>query len=240
MIRAFRFDLAAIAGNAAVNLTVTVALCVFVGLKMQSVPMVFAAAIFMAFPMVTLSLGMYDELGTWSVYRLSLPVSRRDLVFGRYLTAVAMIGEGFVIAVASTALMAAVSGVWSVASPRSAPLMPASMLAAPALGIALVTASLSILVSVLLFGVITPMYYRLGMTKLTRVIPGIGVLGSIALVALFGGASDRLAAALPAFVDWLQRPASMALVSGGMLAAAVAVMAVSLAVSVRVYETREI
>ena len=32
----------------------------------------------------------------------------------------------------------------------------------------------------------------------------------------------------------------MALVSGGMLAAAVAVMAVSLAVSVRVYETREI
>ena len=45
MIRAFRFDLAAIAGNAAVNLTVTVALCVFVGLKMQSVPMVFAAAI---------------------------------------------------------------------------------------------------------------------------------------------------------------------------------------------------
>ena len=58
--------------------------------------------------------------------------------------------------------------------------------------------------------------------------------------SLFGGASDRLAAALPAFVDWLQRPASMALVSGGMLAAAVAVMAVSLAVSVRVYETREI
>lgn len=240
MIRAFHLDLAMLKGNAPMNLTVMVILELFIGLRMQSMPVMFAGAIFMAFPMLVLSLGVVDELGAWGTYRLSLPISRRDCVTGRYLTALALIVTGLALALVCVGVCVAVGALAHLIAPDAAPLVPPAMIAPDSWAVAMLAASASTLAGMLMFAVITPLYYRFGLTKLTRLLPVICVGGTILAAVTFGGLRDRMIAAMGGIARWMGEPAHMALVSILLLAVSAVAFALSAAVSIRVYETREV
>ena len=91
MIRAWHLDLMMIRQRMLLNLPISLVLCLWLGLQTQSLATVVAAALFMTYPMVGMQLGQYDELKGWKSYRMTLPLSRRDIVAGRYLTLLTLV-----------------------------------------------------------------------------------------------------------------------------------------------------
>lgn len=60
---------------------------------------VISGMIVFLFAMMAITSFSYDELAKWDVYALSLPVSRKDVVFGKYLLAVLLTTIGTLLAV---------------------------------------------------------------------------------------------------------------------------------------------
>lgn len=244
MIRAFRLDMATMRRARLSNFIVMVALCVAVGFVSKMLPLVFVAAVFMRYPLSVLSLDMVDETGTWGAYRLSLPVSRRDCVFGRYLSALAMIGMGLASGFVAMPILLAASSLASLVGGSSTfdglPSLPDGFISPSALLASLLAVCATLFAGTLMFGVVTPLYYRYGMTKVTLMLPSITVGAVVLAVVVAGGQPDWLASWMPGLFMWIQSSAHMALTSLAMLMAAAVVFAVSAVVSARLYERREL
>lgn len=121
--------------------------------------------------MLLFSLAAIDEQGGWERFRLTLPVTRRQVVFGRYAT----LG---IIAVATIAFALALSfATLAVLSLLPAPVVPAGLAPAenpPAAIIGGVVGG----VCVIMVGmaVALPLIMRFGMTKATRLVPAVVVI----------------------------------------------------------------
>lgn len=233
MIRAWYLDLMMIRQRMLVNLPVALVFCIWMGLQTQSLAVVIAAAVFMTYPMVGMQLGQYDELKGWKSYRTTLPLSRRDIVAGRYLTLVALLVVSLMVAAISV-------GVYAVMAYLIPAVDMAAMVSPTSVSMALLIGCGFLLACTVMVCVMTVLFYRFGATTATTMLPLL-VVFAVLMVALFVGSLDESAVA--AWSDgllWLLSPERLALCCGIFAALTVAIMAASAAISLRIYTRTEL
>lgn len=210
---------------------------VLVGCGMQTVLAAPSIITCMFFMMGAMGAAAYDEQNDWGRFRLTLPLSRRDVVLGRY-GAIVTLGLGGM----AVGLLAAfaISAVASAVELSQALALDADTLS----GMAFAT-TFCLLIGATVASVVTPIYFRLGQTKATQLLPTIIVMIFV-LPVVFLGNSGLLDGALPgleqisAFLAYIETPEGLAVGCAGMVAASAAILAASAAISLKLYETREL
>ncbi|MEY8460290.1 ABC-2 transporter permease [Eggerthellaceae bacterium 24-137] len=192
-----------------------------------------AAAIAAMTPfMLLFSLAAIDEQGGWERFRLTLPITRRQVVFGRYAT----LGT---IALGTIAFALALSfGVLAVLALLPAAIVPEGLAPAenpPAAIIGGVVGG----VCVIMVGmaVALPLIMRFGMTKATRIVPAVVVI-FLALGVGFFGSGIQPTGVLADFVQWLDAGSNYLVAAALITLAATAVYVVSALVAAKLYERR--
>lgn len=137
--------------------------------------------------MYLFSISAYDEQGGWEQFRLTLPLTRRQVAYGRYASMLAVTGCTTVLARAAGLLIGAGAGA-----------LPAEMVSEglllgvttpEMLAVAVVAVDLIILLSA---AVTLPLIMRFGMTKGTRLVPVVMLLALSAVAGLLGTGVDAI------------------------------------------------
>ena len=214
---------------------------VLVGCGMQTVLAAPSIITCMFFMLGAMGAPAYDEQNDWGRFRLTLPLSRRDVVLGRY-GAIVTLGLG---GMAGGVLPALALGAVASAVDLPGELSEALSLSGDTLsGMAFAT-TFCLLIGATVASVVTPIYFRLGQTKATQLLPTIIVMIFV-LPVVFLGNSGLLDGAIPgldqiaAFLAYIETPEGLVVGCAGMVAAAGVILAASAALSLRLYETREL
>ncbi len=174
----------------------------------------------------------YDERGDWEQFRLALPLSRADVIAGRYASLVLLAAIG----VATGLVLAGIVFVAAQAAP-DVPMLVNLMTDFSWQGI-LLSSVMGFCIILFMLAITLPLVSRFGMTKAVRYLP----MG-IVLVALFlfaGGSNLEAPAFLLDIVVWVQTPAGTVAAAAVALAAFAAVYLLSAALSVKLYAKREL
>lgn len=169
-----------------------------------------------------------DEAGHWQEYRLALPLSRANVVRGRYASL-------FVLTVLSVVLGVITSGLVLLA----ANLLPSVEYLSPIQGsfdaqLYLLLVALTFLMCLGMLAIMLPLCFKMGMTKAVRWIPLVGVLGFL-LVFVGLGSNEAILPSMDAMAHTMASPAGIV----GVFVAALAVYALSCCLSERLYLTRQ-
>ena len=195
----------------------------------------------MFFMMSAMGLAAYDQLNHWELFRLTLPLSRRDVVLGRYAAIVTFGLTGTVVGVvAALVATAVVSAVGLPGEVGEAFAFDPDMLAVMA-----VVTCFTLLIGAVVASVVTPLYFRLGQTRATQILPTAIVLLFVVPVVILGN-SGMLDGGIPgmelvsAALEALDTPAGMAVGCVVLVALSAAALAISAAISLKLYERREL
>ena len=194
--------------------------------------------------MYIFSITVYDEMNGWERFRLTLPLSRRQVVFGRYASCL-------IVVLAADVLMMILAGVlWMALS--SAPLAPndagfwVTTSSVPPTYDPMRMGGLVLIVSatmLLATACTMPMLMRFGMTKATRLVPVIIMLllmGGAILIGNFEESLVEMAPSLELIFGFSPEGAPLALGIGASVFAIIMVLyIVSALIAVKLYEGRE-
>ena len=222
-----------------VGLGLLVSLCIGVGMQ---TPLAMPATLTcMFFMMSSMGLAAYDQLNHWELFRLTLPLSRRDVVLGRYAAIVTFGLTGMVVGiVAALVATLVVSAVGVPGEVGEAFAFDPDMLSVMA-----VVTCFTLLIGSVVASVVTPLYFRLGQTRATQLLPTVIVLLFVVPVVILGN-SGMLDGGIPgmglvsAALEALDTPAGMAVGCVVLVALSAVALAISAAVSLKLYEKREL
>ena len=220
------------------GLGLLVSLCIGVGMQ---TPLAMPATLTcMFFMMATMGLAAYDELNHWGLFRLTLPLSRRDVVLGRYAAIVTLGLMGMVVGLVGALIAIAVVTVIGVPGEvGQAFSFDAELLAPMAF-----TTVFCLLIGSIVSSVVTPIYFRLGQTRATQILPTVIVLLFVPVVIL--GNSGMLDGGIPgmelpsAALELLETPGGMAAGCALCIVVSALALGVSAAISLKLYEKREL
>ena len=210
-----------------VSIAVGIFITVMIGNLYVAAPMV---GVMIPFSL-TITILALDERANWQQFRLALPMSRSNVIAGRYvsfaLLALLGIAAGLV-----TLVMVAVAQI-APGVPQLADLMGnfswQTMLFASVAGLAIILVMLSVTM---------PLFSRFGMTKGVRYLPLLIIIGVFFAFQLDGNGPP------PEFVanvlNLLESPAGTIAIAAGVLAITAAVYAISAAISTKLYQKREL
>lgn len=211
-----------------IAIVVGVFICVMIG-NLYVVPPAVGVMIPFSLTIMILSL---DERANWQQFRLALPISRGDVIKGRYVSflLLALLGTA---AGLLTAFLVIVAAQVAPNVPQLADLMVnfswQSLLMVTVAGISIILVMLSITM---------PVFSRFGMTKGVRYLPLLIIFGVFIAFQLDMGGTP------PAFLldvlNLLETPSGTVAVAAGILAIVGAVYVVSAVVSMRLYKKREL
>lgn len=213
-------------------LGIDIVLGVFLTFTMQTLAGGLAAMNVIVPFMFLFSISAYDEMGGWERFRLTLPVTRRQVVLGRYASL-------FVTLTAAVLLTFAVGHVMVMIG-DAVPGAPA-FITSQEVGLQMVCAVvLAVSVIILLTAAITlPFLMRFGMTKATRILP----VAIVMILAIGIAATGDIAAsdAVSAVFGWALAlgPDATDLLAVAALAIALIFYVASAFISVMLYEKRE-
>ena len=214
---------------------------VFVSMGMDTIVSAPAILTMMFFLLGTMAAATYDEQNNWGLYRLTMPVCRRDVVLARYGIIVTL-GLGAMV------LMSAVCmAIMGLASVVELPLGLSEVFAFDPdtlLGMVFSVAFCMALGS-FLAALETPIYFKLGQNKTTQWIPMITVLLFVGpmLAVNATGVFESGAMDLEVFVSvlsFIQTPVGVATSFGIALVFALVALGISAVVSLKLYEHREL
>lgn len=221
------------------GLGLLVSLCIGVGMQ---TPLAMPATLTcMFFMMGAMGLAAYDELNHWGLFRLTLPLSRRDVVLGRYAAIVTLGLMGMVVGLVGALLAMGVMGALGIGGEVG----EAFSFDAELMGPMLLVTSFTLLIGSVVAGVVTPIYFRLGQTRATQILPTVIVLLFVVPVAVLGN-SGMLDGGIPGLdllsglLEALETPAGMACGVAACVAVSAVVLAASAALSLKLYERREL
>lgn len=137
--------------------------------------------------MYIFSIVAYDEMNGWERFRLTLPISRNQVVLGRYASILIVIALSIVLSLL-------VAGIICLA----AMLLPQLEVIASFLeGLSLTTevghALLIAAILVFITALVMPLFMRFGMTKATRIAPLVFLLLALAVIMFVGDFGDTFA-----------------------------------------------
>ncbi len=174
----------------------------------------------------------YDERNDWEKLRLTLPLSRADIIRGRYATFAAMTMAGIVLGGVLVAVL------WVLA--QLAPTAPVLSEFAGALDwqMAVAMAVSGVVFALVLWIIALPLVARYGMTKAVRFLPLAFVI-VLPIATVLVQKAGPLPASVMDFVAWVATPTGTLVAAGAALAFIVVLFALSSMLSVRLYEKRE-
>lgn len=187
--------------------------------------------------MYVFTIASYDEINGWERFRLTLPLSRRQIVLGRYASVLIIVLAADVLLMALTAvLVLPLSAVPQAveASPFLAAYDPVSEAGHILMisGVIMVAAACSM-----------PLLLRFGLTKGTRIVPMILVLIMVGGLLLVGNFEEQIIGAMP-FLETMFTPgeegAMLSLGAGIVVFVTMLVLyALSALIAMKLYEGRQ-
>ncbi len=209
----------------------------FISIATQSFVAASAATAIMIPLMFLFTTSAYDETRDWELFRLTLPVTRRQVVLGRYASILLVALLAVVLASVLGVLLALAAGAVAALAPVPLPegLVPHEGFVAEIVA----GAAVSSVIALVAGAVTLPLIMRFGMTKGARLVPVVIVL-LMSLGILLAGDDGPLAGMLTGLEAWLFQGANLALVCVAGVVATLAVYAVSAQVAVGLYERREL
>ena len=213
----------------------------FVCCGMQSIIAAPAILTCMCFMTGAMGAAGYDEQNNWGLFRLTMPLSRRDVVLGRYAAIVTFGLTGMVVGTVGALLcMVVASAVGLPGEVGEAFAFDPDMLSVMA-----VVTCFTLLIGSVVASVVTPLYFRLGQTRATQILPTVIVLLFVVPVVVLGN-SGMLDGGIPGMelvsvaLEALDTPAGMAVGCVVLVALSAVALAISAAVSLKLYERREL
>ncbi len=220
-------------------LGVFVAACTCVG--MQSVAAAPGVLTCMYFIMGALATSAYDEQNNWGLYRLTMPISRRDVVLGRYGVIVTLGLLGMLAGFIATIALSLIAGV----IPLPGDLSSSLGLTQDNVQAMVFSCALCMIIGSAVASIETPVYFRLGQTKATQWIPMISVIlfiGPMVILGATGGLDNfaGIADAIRGLFAFIETPVGVTVSLVVALGVATLFLGISAAVSLKLYEKREL
>lgn len=178
----------------------------------------------------------YDEQNDWAAFRLTMPVSRRDVVLGRYLfVAVGALTVSLLVAVVACLLswMGGASLLPEVVA--NVVRLDADMIQAGVFTLAFCSAMGFVIASVSM-----PVFFKFGQTKATQWLPFIMMFLGIAPFMVVGFMGEEAISAMQQALSFAETPGGLASFAVGAMVFGVVCYAVSALVSLRVYKARDL
>lgn len=236
MMRMFKMELA-VFGQYLRQLAFSIlfmAVCFTVG--MGSTSMLPGTIFMMGMFSLSNSASHYDEQNDWAAFRLTMPVSRRDVVLGRYLFALAgTLTVSLLVAVAACLLswMGGASLLPEVVA--SVVRLDADMVQAGVFTLAFCSAMGFVIASVSM-----PVFFKFGQTKATQWLPFIMMFLGVAPVMAGGFMGEEAIVPMQQALSFAETPEGLTSFTVGALIFGAVCYAVSALVSLRVYKAREL
>ena len=174
----------------------------------------------------------YDEHNGWAAFRLTMPVSRREVVLGRYL---------FVLAGALPVSLLVLAAALGLAALGEASMLPAVVarvvrLDADALRAVMFTFAFC---SAMGF-IIASVFFKFGQTKATQWLPFIMLFLGVAPFVLVGFLGKDAMAAAQRALSFAETPEGLAAFAAGALVFGLVCYAVSALISLHIYKARDL
>lgn len=226
-----RFDLITMK-NSLLQSFITIMLIAMVVTVVTESVKVGVGAVVMAIPFTYIfSVSAYDEMNGWERFRLTLPITRRQVVYGRYAGVLVVMAACSIIAALFAWMVIGIVGMMPSGTmpegsfaEESAPEVVFAVIAAIA-ALLLITASITL-----------PFVMKFGLTKGTRLLPV-----AMALLFVFGVWAVGESGFLHDVLDtWNQTEASITLIVATAVISALVLFILSALISVRLYEKREL
>lgn len=236
MMRMFKMELA-VFGQYLRQLAFSIlfmAVCFTVG--MGSTSMLPGIIFMMGMFSLSNSASHYDEQNDWAAFRLTMPVSRRDVVLGRYLFVLAgtLIASLFVsVAACLLSWMGGASLLPEVVANMVR--LDADMIQAGVFALAFCSAMGFVTASVSM-----PVFFKFGQTKATQWLPFIMMFLGVAPVMAGGFMGEEAIVPMQQALSFAETPEGLTSFTVGALIFGAVCYAVSALVSLRVYKAREL
>ncbi|MFQ6858425.1 MAG: ABC-2 transporter permease [Collinsella sp.] len=178
----------------------------------------------------------YDEQNDWAAFRLTMPVSRRDVVLGRYLFVLAgtLIASLFVsVAACLLSWMGGASLLPEVVANMVR--LDADMIQAGVFALAFCSAMGFVTASVSM-----PVFFKCGQTKATQWLPFIMMFLGVAPLMVGGFMGEEAIMAMQQALSFAETPEGLTSFAMGALIFGVVCYIVSALVSLRVYKARDL
>lgn len=211
-----------------IAIVVGIFICIMIGNLYVVTP---AVGVMIPFSLIIMILSL-DERANWQQFRLALPISRGDVIRGRYVSFLLLALLGIAVGLL-TAFLVIVAAQLMPNVPQLADLMAnfswQALLMVSVIGVSIILVMLAI---------VMPLFSRFGMTKAVRYLPLLIIFGVwIAFTLPQNGPP-------PAFVldvlNLLETPAGTVAVAAGILAIVAVAYVISAIVSTRLYKKREL
>ena len=213
-----------------------VIVCLVAGMgSLTSVPVPGVAFLVVTFS-VSMSASAYDDQNGWGAYRLVMPVTRREVVQGRYaLNLLLAIAAAAVAAVLMTAFIALGSAVELPEFLANLAVWDNQQLEAT------LAASISCAcIGLCMCSVTLPAYFKFGMTKATQYLPFIMIFLSVAPFLVLGVIGGPLLDQVKGAIELAETTGGLGLIAFAALAISLAVYAASSFIAVRLYSARDL
>lgn len=193
----------------------------------------------MAFLTVTFSVSMsasaYDDQNGWGSYRLVMPVTRREVVQGRYALNLLLAIAAAVAAVLMTAFIALGSAVELPEFLANLAVWDNQQLEAT-----LAASTSCACIGLCMCSVTLPAYFKFGMTKATQYLPFIMIVLSVAPFLVLGVIGGPLLDQVKGAIELAETTGGLGLIAFAALAISLAVYAASSFIAVRLYSARDL
>ena len=178
----------------------------------------------------------YDERNDWAAFRLTMPVSRKEVVLGRYLFVLAG-------ALSVSLLVGAAALVLSILGDASVlPEVVARMvrLDADALQAGLFTLAFCSAMGFVIASVSMPVFFKFGQTKATQWLPFIMMFLGVAPFMIVGFMGEEAMMAAQRALAFAETPEGLTAFAAGTCAFGLVCYASSCAISLRIYSARDL
>lgn len=178
----------------------------------------------------------YDERNDWAAFRLTMPVSRKEVVLGRYLFVLAG-ALSVLLLVGAAALVLSILGDASVLPEVIARMV---RLDADALQAGLFTLAFCSAMGFVIASVSMPVFFKFGQTKATQWLPFIMMFLGVAPFMIVGFMGEEAMMAAQRALAFAETPEGLAAFAAGTCAFGLVCYAASCAISLRIYSARDL
>lgn len=241
MMRAYLMEMTVFRDYAKQLLGIGFFVAIFVSGGMGTIVAAPAILTMMFFLMGTMAAAAYDEQNGWGLFRLTMPVSRRDVVLGRYGVIVTLGLFGLVAGLAAGGVLVGLAQVM----PLPFGLSDALTLSTEDVLVTFFAAAFCLMLGAMIASIETPVYFRLGQNKTTQWLPMITVLVFVGPMLIINGTGilDDGAihlATIGELLGFIESPVGVAVFFVVAVVVAAVALGISAAVSLKLYDRREL
>lgn len=238
MKKAFLVELTVLTGYIKQLLPIAAIVGIFIAIGTGNTVALAGIFVSMFSMMGAMAASAYDDASNWGAYRLTFPLSRRDVVLGRYTAVTAMGVLGIAAGVLLQVLAAVVGGLG---------ILPSDISSTLTLTEGDILASVFSIFCCLFMGMTAaafaiPVYFKFGNTKATQFLPMMVMGGYCLIMIAMGNLSQHVdvGSVVAQVVTWIETPVGVAFCAFAFIALTVLVLSLSAAVSMGIYARRDL